>query len=155
LCPSIIVRDGYIDRREVNALINASDCFVSLHRAEGFGLPIAEAMYMNKPVIATGWSGNMDFMNVENSFPVRFKLQHLGHDVGPYRKGIRWAEPDLHHAAELMEFVTRNPERARQVGKAAGRDIKQRLSCAAVGRMIRDRLETIHRELLVRFNIEI
>jgi glycosyltransferase involved in cell wall biosynthesis len=155
LCPSITVRDGYIGRGEVNALINACDCFISLHRAEGFGLPIAEAMYMNKPVIATAWSGNMDFMNENNSYPVRFELQPLDHDVGPYRKSLRWAEPDLRHAAELMALVTRDPERARQMGETAGRDLRQRFSSAAVGRLIRDRLERIHRELLMRNGREI
>jgi glycosyltransferase involved in cell wall biosynthesis len=154
-CPSIIVRDGYIGRSEVNALINACDCFVSLHRAEGFGLPIAEAMYMRKPVIATGWSGNMDFMNPNNSFPVRFELQPLDHEVGPYRKGFRWAEPDLHHAAELMELVTRDPERARKMGETAGRDLKQGFSLIAVGRLIRERLEKIHSELIVKGDGEI
>ncbi len=154
-CPSIIVRDGYISRGEVNALINECDCFVSLHRAEGFGLPIAEAMYMNKPVIATGWSGNMDFMNVNNSFPVDFELQSLDHEVGPYRQGFRWAEPDLRHAAELMVSVARDPGRARQKGMTAGMDLRQRFSCATVGRQIRDRLATIRRELVVRLDREI
>lgn len=146
-CPSIIVRDGYMDRGEVNALINACDCFVSLHRAEGFGLTIAEAMYMSKPVIATGWSGNMDFMNVNNSFPVRFKLQPLDRDVGPYRKGLRWAEPDLCHAAELMALVAVEPERARLVGETAAEDVREGLSNAAVGGLIRDRLDRIRRTL--------
>jgi glycosyltransferase involved in cell wall biosynthesis len=142
-CPSIIVQDGYISRGQVNALINVCDCFVSLHRAEGFGLPIAEAMYMRKPVIATGWSGNMDFMTENNSFPVRFKLQPLDHDVGPYRKGLRWAEPELAHAAELMALVADEPERARQMGETAGEDARERLSAAAVGALIRERLDTI------------
>ncbi len=147
--PSIILRDSYNNRGEVNALINACDCFVSLHRAEGFGLPIAEAMYMKKPVIATGWSGNMDFMNVNNSFPVRFELRPLDHDVGPYRKGLRWAEPDLGHAAELMAGVLAEPEQASQKGEAAGAEIRERFSRAAVGRLIYDRLDRIRRQLLV------
>jgi glycosyltransferase involved in cell wall biosynthesis len=147
-CGSIIVREGYVERAEVNALINACDCFVSLHRAEGFGLPLAEAMCMNKPVIATGWSGNMDFMNANNSFPVRFTLQPLDHDVGPYRKGLRWAEPDVGHAAELMALVAQEPERARKIGERAGRDIRDSLSCAAVGELIRERLDRIHSDLL-------
>ncbi|MFH0957723.1 MAG: glycosyltransferase family 4 protein, partial [Pseudomonadota bacterium] len=60
---AIILIDGYMDRPSLNSLIARTDCYVSLHRSEGFGLPIAEAMSLGKPAIATGWSGNMDFMD--------------------------------------------------------------------------------------------
>ena len=67
------------------------DAYVSLHRSEGTGLTITDAMALGKPVIATSWSGNMDFMNVSNNFPVRYELVELQKNVGPYRAGEIWA----------------------------------------------------------------
>ena len=65
----------------------ACDAYVSLHRSEGTGLTITDAMALGKPVIATSWSGNMDFMDVSNSFPVRYELVELQRTIGPYRAG--------------------------------------------------------------------
>lgn len=137
---SIILMDSYLSRPEVNALIHCCDCLVSLHRAEGFGLPIAEAMFMGKPVIATGWSGNMDFMNITNSFPVKFTIIENPRDAGPYKAGNFWADPDLNHAAELMYHVASNGEHARSIGEHGAREIRENFSCARVGELIRDRL---------------
>ncbi len=64
---------------------------------------MAEAMALGKPVVATGYSGTMDFMTPENSYPVRYQLVELERDYGPYRRGTYWAEPDLDHAAETLE----------------------------------------------------
>lgn len=141
--PSLIILDGYLSRPQVNALINCCDCFVSLHRAEGFGLPIAEAMALGKPVIATSWSGNTDFMNVGNSFPVRYRIVSLEHDTGSYRKGFHWADPDLDHAAQLMDTVASNPDLARRVGEAGMQEIRSSFSPASAGRLIADRLRRI------------
>ena len=74
---SISLIEGYMDRRSLNSLMANVDCYVSLHRSEGFGLPIAEAMSFGKPVIATGWSGNMEFMDDSNSFPVKYELAEI------------------------------------------------------------------------------
>lgn len=137
---SIILMDSHLSRPEVNALIHTCDCLVSLHRAEGFGLPIAEAMFMGKPVIATGWSGNMDFMNITNSFPVKFTIVENPRDVGPYKAGNFWADPDLDHAAELMYHVASNNEHARSIGEHGAREIRENFSCERVGGLIRDRL---------------
>ena len=98
----ILIRDGYVSADEKNALIAACDCYVSLHRAEGLGLTLAEAMTLGKPVIATGYSGNRHFMTDENSFLVDYKLTQVSGDSGPYPSDGRWAEPDLNHAAQLM-----------------------------------------------------
>lgn len=143
--PSIILIDGYLSRPEVNALFQCCDCFVSLHRAEGFGLPMAEAMYFGKPVIATGWSGNVDFMNVTNSLLVRYTVVELDHDTGSYRKGFHWAEPDIDHAAELMGVVASDENLAKRIGQAGQMEIKTNFSPARVGRLMRDRLHRIKR----------
>ena len=83
-CPGIHLLTEAMDRPVLNALIDSVDCLVSLHRAEGFGLVIAEAMARAKVVVATGWSGNMDFMTAANSLPVDYQLVTLQADAGPY-----------------------------------------------------------------------
>ncbi len=69
-------------RERLCSLYQLSDCYVSPHRSEGFGLTIAAAMYYGKPVIATGYSGNMDFTNEENAFLIQYSLTSLREDVG-------------------------------------------------------------------------
>ena len=92
--PTISIVDRYMRRPELNALMHAADAYVSLHRSEGFGLTLAEAMALGKPVVATGWSGNMDFMTPWNSCPVDYRLVTLDTDHGPYPRGQSWADPD-------------------------------------------------------------
>ncbi len=86
----------------------ACDCYVSLHRSEGFGLTMAEAMLLEKPVIATRYSGNLAFMTDANSFLCDYKLRRIGKGSEPYPPDARWAEPDIAHAAKLMRFVHDN-----------------------------------------------
>jgi glycosyltransferase involved in cell wall biosynthesis len=93
--------DGVLSREQTVALMKAADCYVSLHRSEGFGLTMAEAMSLAKPVIATAYSGNMEYMTPGNSFLVKYTLTGIDGEYGPYKTGV-WAEPDLEHAAELM-----------------------------------------------------
>jgi glycosyltransferase involved in cell wall biosynthesis len=140
----IILIDGYLDRPELNALINQCDCMVSLHRSEGFGLPLAEAMYMGKPAIATGWSGNMDFMTAENSLPVRYRLIPVNQDSGPYKgsKGF-WADPDTDHAARQMKILVSDESLRRELGRAARFTIRKHFSAQTVGRIMRERLNFI------------
>lgn len=125
------------------ALTKSCDAFVSLHRAEGFGLGIAEAMAMGKPVIATGWSGNMDYMNVCNSLPVKFQLARLEQTDPPYEKGSLWALPDIDDAVEKLRFVFMNRESARGTGGAAGEYMARFHSRAAIGTLLESRLSLI------------
>jgi glycosyltransferase involved in cell wall biosynthesis len=132
-----------LSREEVNSLIKLSDCYVSLHRSEGFGLTLAEAMSLQKPVIATGYSGNTDFMTLSNSFLVNYALKEIERDLGPYPKGAVWAEPDLDHAAELMRFVYEHRDVAEEIGRRARQDILRQLHPQVVGQLMKDRLEKI------------
>jgi glycosyltransferase involved in cell wall biosynthesis len=145
--PRVLVIDQVFDREEVLSLIALSDCYVSLHRSEGFGLTLAEAMALGKPVIATAYSANMDFMNVGNSLLVRYDLVRLEHDFPPYPKGSAWADPDLEHAAELMRLVYDDPARARELGQRARHDVMGYLSPQAVGARIAQRLALVGRDL--------
>jgi glycosyltransferase involved in cell wall biosynthesis len=142
---SIIVSDRYLHRPELNALFNSVDACVSLHRAEGFGLTVAESMCLGKPVIATGWSGNMDFMTPWNSVPVPYKLVQIERDHGPYPAGQWWADPDPDAAAAAMIRIANEPEYAAELGSNAAHDIRANNSPAAIGRIIQSRLDVINR----------
>jgi hypothetical protein len=141
---NIRIFDRLLGRPEMNALFSISDCFVSLHRSEGFGIPIAEAMLLEKPVITTAYSANMDFTTPANSFLVKYKLIEIDHDYGPYRKGWTWADPDLDHAGELMRFVFENRDVCIETGRKARREILQLFHPAVVGRQMQDRLRRAH-----------
>ncbi|HLO48602.1 MAG TPA: glycosyltransferase [Kamptonema sp.] len=142
-CPSIQHIDGYLSKNEVNSLVYNCDCYVSLHRCEGFGLTMAEAMFFGKPTIATSYSSNTEFMNVGNSFLVRYDLKEIMADIGPYKKGNFWAEPDIEHAAYLMQYVFNNYQQAKQIGARGAEEIKSLLSPQVMGNKIRNRLEYI------------
>lgn len=136
----VTLLDDYLSRAAMNALLATADAYVSLHRAEGFGLGMAEAMAMGKPVIATAWSGNLEFMNVNNAFLVGYELVPIGRDLGPYQGEQRWAEPDLDHAAALLRQVHDDPEMARRRAERGARDLRERHSPQAVGAIIEARL---------------
>ncbi|MBC7941613.1 MAG: glycosyltransferase, partial [Chitinophagaceae bacterium] len=103
--PRVVLLAESLSRPALNALIDSADCFVSLHRSEGFGLVMAEAMARAKVVVATGWSGNMDFMTAHNSLPVDCRLVTLEADEGPYPRGERWAEPSRDDAVAKLRQV--------------------------------------------------
>lgn len=139
----ISIHTGYWTGEEMRDLMAACDAYVSLHRSEGIGLTLSDAMALGKPVIGTGWSGNTDFMNVSNSFPVRYELVELAENIGPYRAGEIWAEPSIDHAAELMRWVRERPEEAHARGEAARREIETNYSEQKVASLICERLGVI------------
>lgn len=149
---NILFIDQMMSRDEIEALIYNCHCFVSLHRSEGFGLTIAEAMYFNKPVIATGYSANMDFMRPSNSFPVNYELRPVADvkETNAYTSGGTWAEPSVPHAAQLMRAVFDDQERARMIGLEAGKDIRCELSPTAVAEIVKVRLERIREIMATR-----
>ncbi|MBA4135738.1 MAG: hypothetical protein C0518_00315 [Opitutus sp.] len=132
-----------LSREDVYALEAACDCFVSLHRSEGFGLAIAECMYLGKPVIVTDWSATKEFVDETNGCPVRCRLIELERNHGPYAKGQTWAAADIDHAAAQMRRLVENPNLAWQLGAAARRTIEEKFSPAKVGARYRQRIEAI------------
>jgi glycosyltransferase involved in cell wall biosynthesis len=140
---NVLLLEGYMSREELTSLMRAADCYVSLHRSEGFGLGLAEAMAIGKPVIATHYSGPADFMTPANSFPVRFNVTRISRDYGPYLEGCSWAEPDLDHASALMRHVVEDPVDALARGRKAAGDFARWRSPDETGRRVRQRLEEI------------
>jgi len=143
--PRIEVRDGFLSREEMFGLQNGIDCYVSLHRSEGFGLGMAECMYLGKPVIATGYSGNLDFMDQDNSLLVDYKMVPLRNGDYPYWQGQQWADADVAHAARLMRQVFDDREFARRIGAAAAASIRRTNSKDACGAAVVARLQEIRR----------
>ena len=141
--PDIHVVDRYVTRAEKDALIQAADCYVSLHRSEGFGLPLAESMALGKPVIATGYSGNLDFMTEENSWLVRHGMTEVGPEGENYPAEGRWAEPDVEHAAELMRAVWENDDERERRAARGREDVLRELSMERVGGVARGHLEEL------------
>jgi glycosyltransferase involved in cell wall biosynthesis len=143
----ISVIDRYMSRDEKNCLIATCDAYVSLHRSEGFGYTLAEAMALGRPVIATDWSGNTDFMTPSNSYPVGYRLRELGQDYGPYASDQLWADPDLDEAARAMREVYEQPQQARRKGERGREEVSARFSASAVARIIGRRIELIESRL--------
>lgn len=139
----IKIIDFYLDPGDKDRLMASCDCYVSLHRSEGFGLTMAEAMHLGKPVIATGYSGNTDFMTPENSFLVAFDLVAIGENAGPYPSSGQWAQPDLDDAARQMRLVREAPELAVERGTRAAADIRAHHAPAVVGQAVKRRLDRI------------
>jgi len=145
--PNVYLTDRMLPRARVNGLLSACDAIVSLHRSEGFGLILAEAMDLGKPVVATGWSGNMDFMTSANSCPVAYKLVTLDRAHGPYRAGQQWAEPDVDDAARLMRRVVDDTEFRTEISTRARETIRAKFSPAAAGARYRDRLAMLEQRV--------
>lgn len=141
--PDIHIVDRFLSGSEMAALMRRADCYVSLHRAEGFGLTLGETMALGKPVIATGFSANLDFMTAENSYLVRHTETLVGAEGENYPAHGTWAEPDLDHAAQLMREVWEDQAEARRRGERAQREIAEHFSLDAVGRAARGRLKRL------------
>ena len=141
--PRISLIDGYLDRQELWSLMASVDCYVSLHRSEGFGLGLAEAMACGRPVIATGWSGNMDFTQPDNTLLVDYKLVPLERDLGPYRQGQVWAEPDLDAAADCMRRIAASAVLRQRLGARGKWTVSHELSPTALAPLMRKRIALI------------
>jgi glycosyltransferase involved in cell wall biosynthesis len=129
---------------KVHGLLNVCDCFVSLHRSEGFGRGPAEAMRMGKPVIATNYGGNTDFMNAQNSLLVQYALVDLHPDDYPFAAGQKWADPNLHEAAEYIAKLLIRPAFGAAIGAAAKKHMEAHNSKSVVGASIVRRLREIN-----------
>lgn len=132
-----------MEKIEVNSLIACCDAFVSLHRAEGFGLVLAEAMLNRVPVIATNWSANTEFMNPSSACMVGYTLVMLDKDFPPYQKGNRWAEPDIAEAAGYMRRLASDREYYNEMAEQGYQHVCEILGLNKVKNLIMTRLQEI------------
>ncbi len=125
--PNVRIIDRDLPPGDLAALIRCADAFLSLHRSEGLGLFIAEAMWLGTPVVATGWSGVLDMLDAGNSMLVRFRMVPVRRSEYPsVPRGAHWAEPDIEHAAECLRRLAADPElHARLRAKARERAERQ------------------------------
>ncbi len=133
----IAMYDGFVDADVRNRMTAACDCYVSLHRSEGFGLTMAEGMYLGKPVIGTAYSGNLDFMSEKNSLLVPFTIREIGPGAAPYDPAGHWAEPDLDVAAAQMRRVFGDAALREHLGVAAATSIRKTHSTASATHALR------------------
>ena len=138
--PRIRWIEALLPQVELDALYAQADALVSLHRAEGFGLTLAEAMAMGIPVIATGYSGNLDFMPPGSAELIPWTLQTIQRSRGDYRAGAAWADPDLPSAADAMRRLALDPEAAHQLGRRGQAIAQERLSRERLSAVVRQRL---------------
>jgi glycosyltransferase involved in cell wall biosynthesis len=138
-----IVLRQTMETSDLAGLVRASNCYVSPHRSEGFGLTVAEAMSLGVPVIATDYGGTEDFVTEQVGFPLRYCLIEIDQDQGPYTKGAIWADPSREHLRELLRSVVASPRAAAARGERARARMLEDYSSAAVGRRISERLAAI------------
>jgi glycosyltransferase involved in cell wall biosynthesis len=141
--PDVFIIDTYLENDQTAALMNDADCYVSLHRSEGLGLTMAEAMLLGKPVIATAYSGNMDFMTEDTALLVPWIRTKVGNDGEGYPANCEWAEPNLAKAAEYMRQVFDVPKFGQTMGSRAQADLLSRFSPEACGNHMKSRLQEI------------
>lgn len=140
---NIYLLEGTLTREEVNALIMVCDAAVSLHRSEGLGLLCEEAMYFGKPVVATYWSGNVDFMAMDTACLVDYELREIGQAVGPYEAWQKWAEADVSQASAYMVRLKNDHFYYESIAKNAQQYISQNFSPEICGAKMRKRIAEI------------
>ncbi len=140
---TVRVVDAALPASERAALLAGCDCYVSLHRSEGFGMTIAEAMAYGRPVVATGFGGNVEFIDDRTGYLVRYAPTKVGEGVWPYPADATWAEPDLSHAAYLMRSALEHPAEAATRGRRAATRIAAVHTPAVVGAAVAGELARI------------
>lgn len=121
--------EGMLPEADMAGLMQASDIVISLHRSEGFGLVPAQAMALGRPVVATGWSGNRDFMNEANSALVRYSLTPVRDPDGAFDAADQcWADADVAHAADWLRRLADDEDLRHRLGAAAATHVNALLS---------------------------
>jgi 2-polyprenyl-3-methyl-5-hydroxy-6-metoxy-1,4-benzoquinol methylase len=139
----IEIRPEAWSEAHIAALHERGDCYVSLHRGEGWGYPLFEAASRGTPVIATGYAGPLDYLHPRAHYLVRYELRPVRQPYVYYHPDMRWAEPDLTHAAEQMRWVYANRESAREQAAEAAHSMQQSYSLEVVGALARERLRQL------------
>jgi len=145
--PRVIYLPLGLSETQINALYKAVDVYVSAHHSEGWGLTLSDAMLFGKPVVATGYSGNLDFMTDDNSFLLRFSENHIREEevFGLFTPQMKWADPDLDQLRNIMLSLYNGSLRKEAIRKSrrALDDIKK-FSLDSVREILLGRIEEIH-----------
>ncbi len=141
--PDLVILDRKLDALATRSLLATCDCLVSLHRAEGFGRTVGEAMALGRLVLATGFSGSLDIAHEGTALIARHTLVAVPPGAYPHGEGQLWAEPDLDHAASLLLAAIRTPAAARRIAAAGQRAMRLSFSNRAVGLRILQAAETL------------
>lgn len=144
---NIVVIDQVLPAADLAVLQASADVYLSLHRAEGFGLGIAEFMALGKPVVVTGYSGNMDFTDETTAAIVGYDLVPVGPSDYPHGEGAEWAEPRRGDAVRALKELAASAERRASLGRRGQARVKEKLSIESVGALMRARLEEIDADL--------
>lgn len=145
---NISIVEKIFEKETLHTIIKLCDCYISLHRSEGFGLTLAEAMFFGKPVIATGYSGNLEFMNSENSYLVNYEVCKADTGIINYDINTVWSNPDVNHAVELLRLVRENSNEVKEVAKKGNETIVNEFSTKKVGNEIKMKLDTIFKNFI-------
>ena len=132
-----------VSKLEINSLIRDVDVYVSLHRAEGFGLVLAEAMYVGTPTIATKYSGNLEFQNDEVACLVGYDRIPLEQDMPPFKKGYLWADAHVDEAAAYMRKLYVDSDYYASIRDRAYSHVRKHLSYERCAGLVKARLEQI------------
>ena len=144
--PRVIYLPLTFSESQINALYKAVDVYVSAHHSEGWGLTLSDAMLFGKPVVATGYSGNMEFMNDYNSFLVRFTENHIREDelFGLFTPQMKWADPDVAHVRDIMLSLYTGTLRKEAIGKSKrALEDSKKFSINSVRELLLERMEEV------------
>ena len=144
---NVYILSDTLTKVQVNSLIKAVDVFVSLHRAEGFGLVLAEAMLNGTPTIATNWSANTEFACSEAACMVGYKMIEIEKDIPPYKKGYHWADADVDEAAGFMERLYSDRDFYDSIAENGARYVRESLNMERSTKIVKERVENIRRKL--------
>ncbi|WP_346983314.1 glycosyltransferase [Chryseobacterium sp. POE27] len=142
--PNVIIINEHFSKEKLHSLIQQSDVLISLHGSEGFGLTMAEAMAYGKIVIGTGYSGNLDFMNVNNSFLVQYDFTKTSNTKGLIDEGLTLAKPRLQDAVAKLLYIKNNFNSLDYFRENAKSQIKNNFSLESVGELFKIRLNFIN-----------
>jgi glycosyltransferase involved in cell wall biosynthesis len=154
--PKVLLISSLLSREQILSLHKECDCYVSLHRCEGFGIPFVEAMLAKKPVIVTSYGGPEDFIKGSlevdpaevTGYPVPYQMTPVYGMPWPIYTGeMNWANPDIEVARRYMREVFEKRKLAKKVGEQGYNFVKKQFSWERVGVLMRARLEQIEGEL--------
>lgn len=144
--PKILLISRLLSRGQIFSLHDSSDCYLSFHRDEGFGVPIAEAMLAGNPVICTNYGGSTQFVKPEHAYPVDYKLTPVfGMPWENYKGNTEWADIDIMDARKKMRYVYNNKSEAREMGVKGQEYVRTNLSWERIGSLMKERIDSINK----------